>query len=234
MEWISFITIAEVWHSMNTCQFVLSVFVPFFIHLTRIYWVSDICQGIQKDTESTKMNQSQFLFSRLSASGGCGGSSRVNRQLEKNMTGTELNEVGAQCYCGIPEVGVVSSRTRVVYTEDMTSKLDIEDPGSSDSGNYSWAMMYAKNMPSPEGKLWTVPGCRSNLWLVGFMGPRATMNIQYKTADLFKTLWNICMCVLCRQVLFVCVDQRTSVVIHQVLPPFCFETGSFDGLELTK
>lgn len=115
--------------------------------------MSDICQGIQKGTESTKMNQSQFLFSRLSASGGCGGSSRVNRQLEKNMTGTELNEEGAQCYCGIPEVRVVSSRTRVVYTEDMTSNLDTEDPGSSDSGNYSWEIMYAKNMPSPERKL---------------------------------------------------------------------------------
>lgn len=109
MEWISFITIAEVWHSMNTCQFVLSVFVPFFIHLTRIYWVSDICQGIQKGTESTKMNQSQFLFSRLSASGGCGGGSRVNRQLERNRYWTAWSR--SLVLSQGPQGGVVLWRT---------------------------------------------------------------------------------------------------------------------------
>lgn len=56
--------------------------------------MSDICQGIQNGTESTKMSQLQFLLSRLSAWGERGGGSSVNRQLEENMAGTELNEVG--------------------------------------------------------------------------------------------------------------------------------------------
>jgi hypothetical protein len=66
--------------------------------------VSDICQGIQKDTEYTKMNQSRFLLSRISVWGMCGGGSHVNRQLERNMAGVET-EVGKQGCCGKPGEG---------------------------------------------------------------------------------------------------------------------------------
>lgn len=181
MAWISFITIAEVWHSMNTCQFVLSVFVPFFIHLARIYWVSDICQGIQKGTESTKMNQSQFLFSRFSASAGCGGGSRVNRQLEKNMAGTELNKVGAVLLQD-PQGGVVFMKNQGgLYRghDFQAGHWRLREVWQTEGTTHGrWHMLrICHHQKGCFKKLWLVSDCMSNLWLGGCMGPRVPMNI---------------------------------------------------------